>query len=440
MGFLGIDEDTGRPFFPPLPRGHFDGVVRKLKGKLLRYGVSPSRLDRAGWGVVLPRGVDPAVRSALAPLLELRRRQSGDLYRELTYHPRRSAGSFLSALRAGPGPVDPRRVPYYLLLVGGPEAIPHGFEMDLDVQHAVGRLAFEAPRDYAAYAEGLVAAETRRSEGPVRFDLLVPSHAGDEVTERCVEYLGRPLGRSVDERRPAHVGRRAFGAAATRDELLDALIRRGGDLVLTAGHALLARRTDPEHQRRRQGALIGSEWTGPGRRVPPEVTVAAADLPQDADLVGRVFVLFGCFTGGTPRRDSFDRMEIDGRRELAERPFVARLPQALLSHPAGAASAVVAHVDRAWPTSFEWRGAPNADTFEDLVLALLDGETVGTALEPFRQRFLDLASRLGVAALAPGDAGSFDRPDPVDLWRAYNDARSFVVLGDPAASLSHGRA
>ncbi|HEY2293404.1 MAG TPA: hypothetical protein VGM86_22100, partial [Thermoanaerobaculia bacterium] len=49
-----------------------------------RESVDPLRLASAGWAVVFPQAGDPAVREALKPLLDRRREQAGELYRELT--------------------------------------------------------------------------------------------------------------------------------------------------------------------------------------------------------------------------------------------------------------------------------------------------------------------------------------------------------------------
>src|SRR5262249_13723893 len=126
----------------------------------LPVGTDANDLTQSGWAVVFGPDTPAAVRQALGPLLELRRRQTPQLFKELEYRRGETREGWLGRHGAHGSDVEPERVPFYLLLVGGPEAIPFEFQFLLDLDYAVGRVAFDRPEDCGRYAQGVVAYET----------------------------------------------------------------------------------------------------------------------------------------------------------------------------------------------------------------------------------------------------------------------------------------
>lgn len=462
----GIDGATGEYLLPPLPP---DVVARVAGGERLEKqelaelkarrqaadevflgvtaDVDPTNLAESGWGVVFPHDVEADVREALRPLLEHRQSEAAAVqparYREYAgpdgVRPDDRSTTFLARHGVAPGnPADPDLMPYYLLLVGGPDRIPYRFQYQLDVSHAVGRIAFETAEGYARYAESVVRAERepRPSSATVFFGTRNPD---DRATALSAEHLVTPLAESLSDRFPDRAFETMIGDQATKANLA-AVFHRGAPpaFLFTATHGMAFPRGD-ERQAPHQGAPLCQEWPGPLRwrkPIPEDFYLAGDDIGDDAVIGGMVAFLFACYGAGTPQHDDFAEA-LGAPPEIAPHPFLAGLPLRLLGHPRGSALAVVGHVERAWGYSFVWPGiGSQLQVFDAALTELLRGVPVGHAAEYFSDRYAALTTDL--EALKE-DARFGDTPDPLEmsgLWTARNDARNYVLLGDPAVRVA----
>jgi hypothetical protein len=114
-------------------------------------------------------------------------------------------------------------------------------------------------------------------------------------------------------------------------------------------------------------------------------------------------------------------------------PIVARLPQRLL---AKGALAVLAHIDRAWAFSFQTdRGGPQVQEFRSVMERLLGGERIGQATDDFNHRWSVLSSELQMLVEEQQVTGAVPAPNLANRWVARDDARNYLILGDPAVRL-----
>ena len=256
-----------------------------------------------------------------------------------------------------------------------------------------------------------------------------------------------PLAEAFRARYPGWAVEHRVGAGATKARL-GALL--GGPatpaLLFTASHGVGFPSGDPR-QAPHQGALLCQDWPGPlawSGAIPERFYFGADDVPGDARLHGLIAFHFACYGAGTPRLDDFARQAFRQREAIAPEAFVARLPQRLLGHPGpgGGALAVVGHVERVWGSSFLWgQAGRQLGAFEGALLRLSRGFPVGAAMEYFNERYAELAADLsaaleGAEQLGRGRAGAAPADlELAGLWTAHNDARSYVVLGDPAVRL-----
>ena len=472
----GINGSTGAYLLPDvavtdlarLARGekpddeHKKALAQRHVGAAPSFGLGlewdPQNLEEAGWGVVFASDAAPELVAALEPLLALRRSQAGERFRQYSGAEGYRKGDLSDRAHAwlgrdprkkAPGPADPRKVPFYLLLVGDPESVPFRFQYELDINYAVGRLHFDTVAEYTNYATSVVQQEKAALPAQPASPQAPPSalffgvrNRGDRATQLSADRLVAPL---------AQLMARSAGAAWTLDTLLAdqaskanlsaALLgQKRPALLFTASHGMGFPNGDAR-QLTDQGALLCQDWPGPMLHrgpVPKDFYFSADDLPADASLSGLIAFHFACYGAGTPKLDDYAHQS--GVRDvIAPHAFLSALTRRELGLPKGGALAAVGHVERAWTYSFSSPGAGDDLTvFEGALEQVMAGGRLGAAMGFFSQKYADLA--VSLTGVLEDERFGAERNDTMvaGLWTANNDARSYVIVGDPAVRLRLG--
>lgn len=405
------------------------------------FGVDPADLAQTGWGMLFAHDAPAEVIDALKALRELREAQAGARYKMFQgpsgHRPDERARMWLGRQGVAPGQAQVDKVPYYLLIIGGPEAIPFRFQYELGVNYAVGRLNFDSPQEYRNYAESVIAVEGRAGQpGEHRANFFGVCNADDRATQLSSTVLVDPLANALALKHPAWQFQQVMAASATKAALAACLQSRPS-LLFTASHGMGFPAGDAR-QRPDQGALLCQDWPGPMRHrgpIPKDYYFSAADVDESADLSATIAFHFACYGAGTPLLDDYPEAG-NTRAQIAAAPFLARLPQRLTGKPGGAALAVVGHVERAWTYSFSWPGlGAQTSTFENCLHALMSGVRIGAAMDAFAMKHADLAVSLNGELEDIKYGAAVSDYALAGLWTAHHDARSYVVIGDPAVRI-----
>jgi len=456
--FNGINGASGDYDLPPMTPQQLAGIIageqidegllNELKQRrqahwAVKEGVDPKDLAQSGWGILMAHNADPAIKEALSELLTHRQKQAGERYREYIgpkgFRPGEDKNKFLARNGAGPGPVDPDKVPYYLLVVGDPDTISYRFQNQLDVQYAVGRIHFDTLEEYAQYARSVVQAETSGLALPRQATFFGVRTPEDQATLLSADHMIKPLASKMGADQASWKVKALLEGEATKSQL--SKLVGGGEtptLLFTASHGMGFPKDDPR-QMPHQGALLCQDWPGPGKwkkAIPPEFYFSADDIGNDAKLLGSMAFFFACYGAGTPKLDEFSQQAFKERAQIAPQSFIAKLPRRLLGHPKGGMLAVVGHVERAWGYSFMWdRAGEQLTVFESALKRLMEGAPIGYALEFFNDRYAEIASDLTVMIENKNFGESVDDLALAGMWTANNDARAYVIIGDPATRL-----
>jgi hypothetical protein len=192
---------------------------------------------------------------------------------------------------------------------------------------------------------------------------------------------------------------------------------------------------------KRQGALVCQDFHQLGQLTENQY-FSADDVRADATLAGLISFHVACYSAGSPGNDDFPDLQ-PAQMDLSfwdvyHQPFLAALPQRLLSHSGTGALAVIGHIERIWTYSFMNTEHDRADlvVFEDTLGCLMEGYPVGYAMELFNRRYAEQATLLSnkheelKRGLRPDDV------ELVTLWTRCMDARNYIIIGDPSVRLS----
>lgn len=430
--FNGVNRRTGRLHAQP-----FESGAERIKTMWVPSAMDRNNLAQTGWAYVLAKS-DPQreeILECLAPLIDKRNRESHGGARLLSYVDGMDAVSFKKINKSLYGPTNLKKIPYYVLLIGSPQVIPFSFQSDLSSTHAVGRLHFDFPQQYALYAQSVLEAESA-AKRPRRAVFWAADHPGDESSKICSEHLTAPLVEEIGRQHRDFEIVRHFGSEASKS-VLDRILRDEAPAFLfTSGHGLFFSAGDRD-QRGEQGALVCGNWEGPGRGLPNQDKFFAAADVGNADLAGMISFHFACNSAGTPLLDNFYfRTDPQKRMKTAELPFVSRLAQTMLGKASGRSLAFIGHVERTWLNTFLWR--PNEEKpqqYSDVIGKILRGERIGAAFELFSTITAEISASLMGRILEA--AGPLDpRIHAIEELGQISDLRGFVIIGDPAVRLS----
>lgn len=332
--------------------------------------------------------------------------------------------------------------PGYILILGGPDTVPFGFQAFLHSVASVGRLDFAHGREYQSYVDKVLRLEAEPEPVVARKALFfAPDEGPSDPTHFSREHMVKPLADLLRDERRFEVLELAEDDA-TKPALARALATERPALVYTASHGMGATDKPLDFQRSMNGGLC-CQSEGRWRL---EDLYSADDVPTGGTfLEGAVFFQFACHGYGTPAASELAHWT--GRSSTsAGVDFVAALPKKLLAHPRGPIS-YVGHLDMAFLHGFtdpknrhlrdRWhrRIAP----FKSAVEGIVTVDPAGLAMKLMNERyvasnavltsFYDRQQR-GAIAWTPER-----RKRLVDQWIVRGDAQNFMVLGDPAARL-----
>lgn len=402
-------------------------------------------ISEAGWGVLVHESLDDEILREIERLRK-HRKVHNNIPDELCPEIIKLSGipeyrKILAGREIFPGFGDVKKLPYYLLIVGGPELIPFRFQYELATEYAVGRIAFNTSEEYRAYIDQLIAYETAATVPTEReIAFWSPANIEDQATSISSRFLVNPLYDGLDPQinfqKKMFIGNKP-GWEASKGNLAGLLNRnRVPALLFTASHGLGHQHIDSEEKMHLQGALVTQDWEK-GQPISKDTLFSGEDLANGVNVHGMVHFAFACFGAGTPAQDDYDKKYPSSILQpyVSQHPFVSHLASQEL---ANGALAFIGHIDRTWAFSFIGEKQLHLEGFERAIRNMLLGKRawpIGHCLRDIYDKALHLSKSL-LEDLHDMEFGrSFPPQIIANKWVERNDARAYALIGDPAVRL-----
>jgi hypothetical protein len=339
--------------------------------------------------------------------------------------------------------LEGKKVPQYVLMVGGPDLLPFHFQSLMDTIANVGRLEFDSLATFKQYVEKVIRLES--TQDPVvkkEAILFAPDGGMNDPTYFSREYMVKPLNDHI-KKQLNYQTTALMGDNATKQKLVKAFLGGRPALVYTASHGL-GLTGDPIDQQKRYNGAICCQARG---QLTAQDLFCADDVPIDKPfLEGAVFFQFACYGYGTPAQSDYAHWLDNVPQKYADADFIAALPKRLVGHPRGPI-AYVGHLDTAFLHGFTDQNDPHImerwhariQPFLHAVNQLLEVQPSGLAMEDMNKKYSvynvmlnSVYDRLkrGTFKWTPEAERRF-----VDTWMIRSDAQNYMIFGDPAARL-----
>ena len=339
--------------------------------------------------------------------------------------------------------LEGKKVPQYVLMVGGPDLLPFHFQSLMDTIANVGRLEFDSLETLRQYIEKVIRLEAT-SKPVVKKEaiLFAPDGGLNDPTYFSRKYMVTPLSDHIQKELKFQTTA-LMGDDATKQKLVSALAGAHPALVYTASHGL-GLTGEPLGRQKRYNGAICCQSRG---KLTAEHLFGADDVPLDKPfLEGAVFFQFACYGYGTPAQSDYAHWLDNVPQKYADADFIAELPKRLVGHPRGPI-AYVGHLDTAFLHGFTDQNDPHImdrwhariQPFLHAVNQFLEVQPSGLAMEDMNKKYsvynvmlngvYDRLKR-GTFKWTPETERSF-----VDTWIIRSDAQNYMIFGDPAARL-----